>query len=44
MGIPKLQMQTYEKDKSQVINGFMGIAVLYGDKKRSCRVVEPEKP
>jgi ABC-2 type transport system permease protein len=40
MGIPELQMQTFEKDKAQVINGFMGIAVLYGDKKEVMPVVQ----
>jgi ABC-2 type transport system permease protein len=40
MGIPELQMQTYEKDKAQVVNGFMGIAVLYGDKKELMPVVQ----
>jgi ABC-type uncharacterized transport system involved in gliding motility auxiliary subunit len=35
LGVPELQMQTYEKDKAQVINGFMGIIVQYADKKRS---------
>jgi ABC-2 type transport system permease protein len=32
-------MQTVEKDKMQVINCFMGIAVLYGDKKEVMPVV-----
>jgi gliding-associated putative ABC transporter substrate-binding component GldG len=40
MGIPELQMQTYEKDKAQVVNGFMGIAVLYGAKKEVMPVVQ----
>ena len=40
MGIPELQMQTYEKDKSQVVNCFMGIAVLYGAKKEVMPVVQ----
>jgi len=43
MGIPELQMQTYEKDKAQVINGFMGIAVLYGDKKEVMPVIQDLK-
>jgi gliding-associated putative ABC transporter substrate-binding component GldG len=33
LGIREVQMQTYEKDKVQAINAFMGIAVLYADKK-----------
>jgi gliding-associated putative ABC transporter substrate-binding component GldG len=43
MGIPEVQMQTYEKDKAQVINGFMGIAVMYGDKKEVMPVVQDLK-
>jgi ABC-2 type transport system permease protein len=33
LGIREVQMQTFEKDKVQAINAFMGIAVLYADKK-----------
>ena len=33
-------MQTFEKDKAQVINGFMGIAVLFEDKKEAIPVVQ----
>lgn len=40
MGIPELQMQTFEKDKAQVVNCFMGIAVLYGAKKEVMPVVQ----
>ena len=40
MGIPELQMQTFEKDKAQVVNCFMGIAVLYGDKKEVLPVIQ----
>jgi gliding-associated putative ABC transporter substrate-binding component GldG len=43
MGIPELQMQSFEKDKAQIINGFMGIAVLYGDKKEVMPVVQDLK-
>ena len=32
MGIPQLSFQVYEKDKAQLINGYMGMAVSYGDK------------
>ena len=32
LGIPEVQLQTFEKDKAQVINGFLGIAVLFADK------------
>jgi gliding-associated putative ABC transporter substrate-binding component GldG len=40
LGIPEIQMQTYEKDKAQVINGFMGIVVQYADKKEVMPVVQ----
>ncbi len=30
--IPQVQMNIVEKDKSEVINGFLGIAIGYGDK------------
>ncbi|HEX7510816.1 MAG TPA: GldG family protein, partial [Chitinivibrionales bacterium] len=40
LGVPEVQMQTYEKDKAQVINGFMGIIVQYADKKEVMPVVQ----
>lgn len=40
LGIPEIQMQTFEKDKAQVTNGFLGIAVMYLDKKEVLPVVQ----
>jgi ABC-2 type transport system permease protein len=40
LGIPEIQMQTFEKDKAQVINGFMGVVVQYADKKEVMPVVQ----
>jgi gliding-associated putative ABC transporter substrate-binding component GldG len=40
LGIPEIQLQTFEKDKAQVINGYLGIAVLYEDKKEILPVVQ----
>jgi len=40
LGIPEIQMQTVQKDKAEVINGFLGIAVLYEDKKEVLPVVQ----
>lgn len=40
LGIPEVQMQSYEKDKAQVINGFLGVAVLYADKKEVLPVIQ----
>ena len=39
MGIPEVQMNVYEKDKAQVANVYMGIAVIYEDKKEILPVV-----
>ncbi|MBD3391630.1 MAG: hypothetical protein GF418_06235 [Chitinivibrionales bacterium] len=40
MGIPEVQLQTFEKDKAQAMNAFLGIAVLYADKKEVLPVVQ----
>jgi ABC-2 type transport system permease protein len=40
MGIPEIQLQTIERNKTQVINGSMGIAVLYADRKEIIPVVQ----
>ena len=40
LGIPQVQMNIIEKDKLEVKNGFLGIAVLYGDKKEILPVVQ----
>ncbi len=40
MGIPKIQMNIFEKDKLQVIGGFLGIAIFYKDKREVIPVVE----
>jgi ABC-type uncharacterized transport system involved in gliding motility auxiliary subunit len=39
-GVPEIQMQTFEKDKAQVMRGYLGIAVLYEDKKEVLPVVQ----
>lgn len=31
MGIPQLTFEVYEKDKRQLVNGYMGIAISYSD-------------
>ncbi|MBD3314810.1 MAG: hypothetical protein GF344_03410, partial [Chitinivibrionales bacterium] len=33
LGIPEVRLQSIEKDKAQAVKSFMGIAVLYEDKK-----------
>jgi len=40
LGIPEIQLQTVEKDKQQVMNGYLGIAILYEDKKEALPVVQ----
>jgi gliding-associated putative ABC transporter substrate-binding component GldG len=40
MGIPELQVNVIEKDKTEVRNVYMGIAVLYEDKKEVLPVVQ----
>ena len=40
MGIPKVQMNIFEKDKLQVIGGFLGMAIFYKDKREIIPVVE----
>ena len=31
IGIPQLTFEVYEKDKTQLVNGYMGIAISFGD-------------
>lgn len=40
LGIQEVQMQVFEKDKAQVVNGFFGLAVLYADKKEVMPVIQ----
>jgi gliding-associated putative ABC transporter substrate-binding component GldG len=40
LGIPEVQLQSFEKDKAQAVNCFMGIAVLYEDKKEVLPLVQ----
>lgn len=40
MGIPEVQVNVIEKDKAELANVYMGIAVLYGDKKEVLPVVQ----
>lgn len=40
LGIPQLQFNVLENDKYQIINGFLGIGVFFGDKKQAIPVVD----
>jgi len=39
-GIPELQFNVLEKDKYQVVNGYLGLAVKYGEKSQVLPVVD----
>ncbi len=39
-GIPQLQFNVLEKDKYQVINGYLGLVVKYGDKTQAIPVIQ----
>jgi gliding-associated putative ABC transporter substrate-binding component GldG len=39
LGIPQVQLQVIEKDQAQVMKAYLGIAILYGDKKEVIPVV-----
>ena len=39
-GIPQIQMNVYTKDKFEVQNGYLGLAILYEDKFESIPVIE----
>ena len=39
-GIPELQFNVLEKDKYQVVNGYLGMVIKYGDKMQAIPVVE----
>jgi len=40
MGIPTLQFNVVEKDKYQVTNGYLGVAVFYGDEREVIPIVQ----
>ncbi|MBN2096175.1 GldG family protein [Candidatus Peregrinibacteria bacterium] len=40
LGIPEVQMNIVEKDKLEVKNGFLGVAVVYGDRVEILPVVQ----
>lgn len=39
LGIPELQFEVYEKDKLQLVKGYLGMTISYGDKTESIPVV-----
>ncbi len=40
MGIPELQFNVLEKDKLQIVRGYLGMAIQYGDKNEVIPVVQ----
>ncbi len=42
-GIPKLQFNALEKDKYQVINGYLGMLIKYGEKFQAIPVIQDTK-
>ncbi len=42
LGIPELQFQVFEKDKRQVVKGYMGIAIKFSGKSESIPVVKQD--
>jgi gliding-associated putative ABC transporter substrate-binding component GldG len=42
-GIPELQFNALEKDKYQVINGYLGMLIKYGEKSQAIPVIEETK-
>lgn len=42
-GIPELQFNALEKDKFQVVNGYLGLLVKYGEKSQAIPVIEQTK-
>jgi ABC-2 type transport system permease protein len=40
LGIPQVQLNIIEKDKAEVMNGYLGIAVLFADRKEIIPVVQ----
>ncbi|MFH1681738.1 MAG: Gldg family protein [Candidatus Eisenbacteria bacterium] len=40
LGIPQVQLQIFEKDKAEVTNAYLGIAVLYEDRSEAIPVVQ----
>ncbi len=40
LGIPQVQMRVIEKDRRQIVTGYLGMAVLYEDKKEILPIVQ----
>ncbi|MDR0307272.1 MAG: GldG family protein [Chitinispirillales bacterium] len=40
LNVPEITLQTFKKDKAQAMKGYMGIGVMYSDRKESIPVVQ----
>lgn len=40
MGIPQVQLQVINKDKAEVMKAYLGMAIMYGDKKEAIPVIQ----
>lgn len=43
VGIPELQFNALEKDKYQVVNGYLGMLIKYGEKSQAIPVIQDTK-
>ncbi|MDG5814515.1 GldG family protein [Chitinispirillales bacterium ANBcel5] len=40
LGIPEVQIQSFDRDKAQVMNGYLGLAILFEDRSESIPVIQ----
>ncbi|MDR2592553.1 MAG: GldG family protein [Chitinispirillales bacterium] len=40
LGVPEIRLQTFKRDKAEMMLGFMGIGIMYADKKEAIPVVQ----
>jgi len=40
LGVPEIRLQTFKRDKAETMLGFMGIGIMYADKKEAIPVVQ----
>jgi gliding-associated putative ABC transporter substrate-binding component GldG len=40
LGVPEIRLQTFKRDKSEAMLGFMGIGIMYADRKEAIPIVQ----
>ncbi|MCL2218793.1 MAG: GldG family protein [Chitinispirillia bacterium] len=40
MGVPEIQLQTFKRDKVEAMKGYMGIGIMYADRKEAIPIVQ----